>query len=208
MPSLNGDEPYIIYDLSDISDYSAAQKIERSSNYNFKNWIAMAHLPWIEKEPIIAIAEKLAKFARTPKEMRETFLMPKIWSDYGHKDYSAEIKKEMEKHNKAGHQTCIEVLEYYREHLREDQMVCPTLKVFTMKRALITNGSLQTFLNLRIAKNWETAVEVSLREIDWPVEKWQSIIDSSVPKKFKIIAQEKIVTIRKAGSNQQLIFQA
>lgn len=208
LPKLKEDNPYIIYDLSTVSDYSAAQKIEQSSNLNFKDWIAMAKLPWIEKEPVIAIAKKLAILARTTKEVRETFLMPELWSKYGQEDHSLEIKKEMEKQDRISHETCVEVLEYYRAHYREDQRVCPNLKIMIMKRALIASVSPETFLNSRVVKNWQYATEVSLQEINWPVEKWRLIVNSPLPKNFQIIAQQKIVSIRKAGLNQQLISQA
>lgn len=208
LPRQKEDNSYIIYDLSTISDYSVAQKIEQSSNLNFKDWLAMAKLPWVEKEPIIAIAKKLAKLARTSTEIRKTFLLPKLWSDYGQEDYSLEIKKEMEKQNKVSHETCVEVLRHYETHKKEDENVCPTLKIVIMKKALITSKSPETFLNSRIVRNWKYATELSLREINWPIEKWRLIVDSHIPTEFKIIAQQKIITIRKAGSNQQLISQA
>lgn len=199
------DDPHILlYDLSSLHDYLVVQKIEKSTNFEFKDWLALANIPWIDKDPFMAIAKKMAKHVKTSKEIRETFLMVETWSNRGHGNFTETISKEIDKESKIDHEVCVDVLKHYQEHPREDEKISPQLKIMIMKKALITSNSLEIFLNSSIARDWENAIKVNLQKIDWPVEKWRAIIDYPIPIKFKIIAQQRIEEIRKAGTNQQL----
>jgi hypothetical protein len=199
---LKGDEPVLIYSLSDLTDHAIVPNLEQT-NTNIKDWFSLASLPWVEKKSFIIIAEKMVSCARTSKEIRRIFLIEKIWSDRGHGEHSDTIIKAMNRQNRIAHKAYIEVLYYYQNHLKEDAMIYPPLKVMMMKKALLTSNSLEAFLNSSTAARWETAVKMSLQKIDWPIEKWRDIVNSSVPKKFKTIALQRIEKIKKTGSTSK-----